>query len=67
MVEFTIIDKDVDIFNTEYGNVITGENLIEVSFDFNASNDVRMNIALANELQTGDEVNITIVKTIIKK
>jgi hypothetical protein len=67
MIEFTVTDKGSDIYHSEYGNVITNDNLINITFDFNASNDVRMNFALDASVQTGDEVNITVVKTIIKK
>ena len=67
MIEFTVIDKDLDIFNSEYGNVNTGDTLINVSFDFNAQGDVRVNIALDDLVTTGDQVNITVVKNVIKK
>jgi hypothetical protein len=67
MVEFTVTDKGSDIYHSEYGNIITDNNLIVVTFDFNASNDVRINFALEDSVETGDEVNITVVKTIIKK
>lgn len=67
MVEFTVTDKGSDIYNSEYGNIITSDNLINVTFDFNASDDVRMNFSLDDSVETGDEVNITVVKTIIKK
>jgi hypothetical protein len=67
MVEFTVTDKGSDIYHSEYGNIITNDNLIVTTFDFNASNDVRINFALDDSVETGDEVNITVVKTIIKK
>jgi hypothetical protein len=67
MVEFTVTDKGSDIYHSEYGNIVTSDNLIDVTFDFNASNDVRINFALNASVETGDEVNITVVKTIIKK
>jgi hypothetical protein len=41
--------------------------LFDVTFDFNASSDVRMNFALNSSVATGNQVNITVVKTIIKK
>ena len=67
MVEFNVTDKGTDIYHTEYGNLVTGGNLIDVTFDFDASNDVRINFALNSSVQEDDEVNITVVKTIIKK
>ncbi len=67
MMEFTIIDKDTDIFNSEYGNVTTGDTLVNITFDFNAQGDVRLNIELDDLVTTNDQVNITVVKTIIKK
>jgi hypothetical protein len=67
MVEFNVSAKGTDIYHTEYGNLVTGGNLIDVTFDFDASNNVRINFALNSSVQTGNQVNITVVKTIIKK
>lgn len=67
IIEFTVTDKNGDIFNTEYGNVNTGNKLINSSFDFNAQGDVRINFTLDDLVSTGNQVNITVVKTIIKK
>ena len=67
MVEFNVSAKNTDIYHTEYGNLVTGGNLIDVTFDFDASSNVRINFALNSSVQTGNQVNITVVKTIIKK
>jgi hypothetical protein len=67
MIEFTVTAKGSDVYHTEYGNVLTGGDLFDVTFDFNASSDVRMNFALNSSVATGNQVNITVVKTIIKK
>jgi hypothetical protein len=67
MVEFNVSAKGTDIYHTEYGNLVTGGNLIDITFDFDASSNVRINFALNSSVQTGNQVNITVVKTIIKK
>jgi len=67
MIEFTVIAKGTDIFHTEYGNVTTGVDLIIPSFDFDASNNVRLNNSLVSSLSNGNIVNITVVSTVIKK
>jgi hypothetical protein len=67
MVEFNVSAKGTDIYHTEYGNLVTGGNLIDVTFDFDASNNVRINFALNSSVQAANVVNITVVKTIIKK
>ena len=67
MIEFTVLSKGSDIFHTEYGNVVTGIDLIEPTFDLDAGGNVRLNIALASGVTSGDIVNITVVSTVIKK
>lgn len=67
MVEFNVSAKGTNIYHTEYGNLVTNGNLIDVTFDFDASSNVRINFALNSSVQTGNQVNITVVKTIIKK
>ena len=65
-VEFSVIDNGVDISYIDYGNVKTGEELISASFDFNASNAVRLNLLLNSALSLGDSVNITVTSYINK-
>jgi hypothetical protein len=66
-VEYSVCDKGGDIYNTEYGNITTGVDLFDITFDFDNQDNVRVTIDLSPEVQTDDEVNITIIKTIIKK
>lgn len=67
VIEFVVTDKGSDIFNTEIGNVRSGLAIINPSFDFDASSNVRLNVVLDSSVSASDVVNITIVKTIIKK
>lgn len=67
IIEFTVTDKITDIYNTEIGTVRTGEILIIPTFDFDASNNVRLSVTLNSSLAAGNIVNITVVRTIIKK
>ncbi len=67
VIEFTVTDKGSDIFNTEIGNIRTNGAIINPSFDFDASSNVRLNVALDSTVSSGNIVNITVVKTIIKK
>jgi hypothetical protein len=66
-VEYSVCDKGNDIYNTEYGNISTGVNLFSIIFDFDNQDNVRITAELSSEVQTDEEVNLTIVKTIIKK
>ena len=66
-VEYSICDKNSDIYNSEYGNITTGIDLFTSTFDFDNQGRVRINVELSNDVQTDEEVDITIVKTIIKK
>lgn len=67
MIEFTVISKGTDIFHTEYGNVVSNGDIITPTFDFDASNNVRLNTALVSGVATDNVVNITVISTIIKK
>jgi hypothetical protein len=67
LIEYTVISKGSDIFHTEYGNVITGSNLILSTFDFDASGNVRLTTILTSDVTTDDVVNVTSIVTIIKK
>ena len=67
MIEFTVVAKDTDIFHTEYGNVVSGTDIIAPVFDFDAGGKVRLNVSLINGVTTGNVVNVTVVSTIIKK
>lgn len=67
MIEFSVIVKGTDIFHTEYGNMNTGSGLVEVTFDFDGSNNVRITPTLLSSVANGNTVNVTAVITIIKK
>lgn len=67
MIEFAVIAKDTDIFQTEYGNLVSGTDIITPTFDFDAGGKVRLNVSLVSGVTTGNVVNITVVSTIIKK
>ena len=67
MIEFTVIAKGTDIFHTEYGNVVSGTDIIAPVFDFDAGGKVRLNVSLVTGVTTGNVVNVTVVSTIIKK
>lgn len=67
IIEFTVTDKNSDIFNTEVSTLRTGESLINPVFDFDGSSNVRLTMTLNPSLSTGNSVNITVIKTIIKK
>jgi hypothetical protein len=67
MSEFNVINKGEDIYYSEYGNIITEQDLVTISFDFDSLNNVRMNFSLNDSVSTGDELKITVIKTIIKK
>lgn len=67
IIEFTVTDKGSDIFNIEIGNIRTNGSIINPSFDFDASSNVRLTVALDSTVSSGNIVNITVVKTIVKK
>ena len=65
--EYFVIDKGTDIYFTETNNIKTGADLISTSFDFNVNNDVRISFVLNSSLAIGNQVNVTVVKTITKR
>ena len=67
MMEFSVVDNGTDIFFSEIGNVTTGEDLVSTTFDFNASNQVRVTYTLNTALTTGDDVEVTVVSHITKR
>lgn len=66
-IEFGVINDASDVIHTEYGNIRTGGELIEASFELTGSNVVRINISLGADVNPTESVNITIVSNIIKK
>ena len=67
VIEYSVTDNGTDIYFTEIGNVSTGTTLVDSSFDFNASNEVRVNFTLNTDLTLGDDVEITVVSNITKR
>lgn len=67
VIEYSVIDDGTDIYFTEIGNVSTGTTLVDSSFDFNASNAVRVNFTLNTDLTLGDDVEVTVVSNITKR
>ena len=66
-IQFTVIDNGTDIYRTEIGNVKTGQELIASTFDFDASNKVRVTYTVDSNLINGNNVEITVVTTVIKR
>jgi hypothetical protein len=66
-IEYSVIDKGTDIFFTDFGNVKTGAELISCTFDFNASNNVRVTFALDDAILSGNVVKVTVISNIIKR
>ncbi len=66
-VEYSVIDNGVDIFFTDFGNISTGENLVDTNFSFNESSEVRISYTLNSDLTTGDDVEVTVISHITKR
>lgn len=66
-IQFTVIDDGTDIYRTEIGNVKTGQELVGTTFDFDASNKVRVTYTLDSGLINGNNIDITVVTTVIKR
>lgn len=64
--EFGIIDNNTDIFHTEYGNIRTGDQLIDVSFELTGTNFARLNFTIGSTVSNGNDVVITIVSNVTK-
>ena len=67
LVEYTVIDDGTDISFTDFGNVKTGADLFSSSFDFNASNNVRVTITADSGLTAGDNIIINTTVNIYKR
>ena len=64
--EFGIIDNNTDVFHTEYGNIRTGDQLIDVSFELTGTNFVRLNFTIGSTVPNGNNVVVTIVSNVTK-
>lgn len=65
-VELSVIDNGTDIVYTDYGNIKTGIDLFTASFDYNALNNVRVNVTLHPDLNLGNSCNVTITSYVNK-
>ena len=68
IIEFTITHKGSDIFHTEYGNILTGDNLFTTAFTIDgATGDIILTPTLTSDVSANDVVNITAVITQLTK
>ena len=66
MSEYSVIDNGTDIFHNEYGSLNTSADQYTASFDFNASTEARITLALSSDHSTGDIVSFTVLVQEIK-
>jgi hypothetical protein len=66
-LEFAVIDNGTDISYTEYNNLKTGQEIVSVEFDFDANSDVRITYTLDTNLNTGNQVDVTVVNQVTKR
>ena len=64
--EINVIVKGSDLYTVEYGTNKTA-NLFAAVVDLNATGKVRLSLALDSGIATGEIVNITVVRTNVKK
>ena len=67
LVEYYVIDNGTDVYFTDYNNVKTGTELVSTVFDIDPSNNVRMTVTLSTGLTIGDNVTVTLIKTVTKR
>jgi len=65
-LELSVIDNGTDIVYTDYGNIKTGIDLFTATFDYNALNNVRVNVSLHPDLNLGNSCNVTITSYVNK-
>ena len=66
-MEFTVIDKGVNIYYYELGNLKTGVNLVTPSFDFAPGGQVRVTFTINTALAQNNLVDVVVISNIIKK
>jgi len=66
-MEFTVIDKGIDIYYTEISNMKTGVDLVTPSFDFAVGGEVRVSFTLNSALATNNLVDVVVISNVIKK
>ena len=67
LVEYYVIDDGTDVYFTDYNNVKTGPDLVDTVFDIDPSNNVRITFTLDTGLTVGDNVTVTLIKTVTKR
>jgi ribosomal protein L30E len=67
LVEYYVLDNGTDVYVTEYGNVKTGAELVSTVFDIDPLNNVRITFTLSSGLTVGDNVTVTLIKTVTKR
>ena len=66
-VEYSVINNGSNIFFTDFGNIQSGQNLFDATFDFNVGGLVRINYVVANEVLNNDIIEITTISNITKR
>ena len=66
-VEYSVVDDGSNIYFSDFGNITTGDNLLDTVFDFNESSQVRLTFTLNSNLTSGDDVEVTVVTHITKR
>ena len=67
LVEYYVIDNGTDIYFTDTNNIKTGAELVSTVFDIDPSNNVRITFTLNAGLTVGDNVTVTLIKTVTKR
>jgi hypothetical protein len=67
LIEYYITNNGTDVYFTDYGNVKTGADLVSTVFDIDPSNNVRITFTLNTNLTVGDNVSVTLIKTVTKR
>ena len=67
IVEYYVIDNGTDVYFTDTNNIKTGAELISSVFDIDPSNNVRISFTLNTGVTVGDNVTVTLIKTVTKR
>ena len=67
LIEYYVVDDGTDVYFTDYNNVKSGAELVSVVYDIDPVSNVRLTVNLDTALATGDDVIVTLVKTITKR
>jgi len=66
-IEYSVIDKGTDIEYVEIGNLKTGADIIDTTFNFAVSGEVRLSMTLNTALATNNLIDVIVVTNAIKK